>query len=176
MIAIKPVEVRDISFRLSLLLITALLIGAFFVLSSDLAHTPPDVPSDATHNLGEGLRISRGIPFPADFGRAPEPTFRYLVAGAFVLFGPHVFTGRLVPVFLTFLAIALTYRGGVLLLAGQRWQRLGALVAAGAVAAMTPLLILARDLYRAATLPPLVVAVFVVLMFALSTRRPRFWA
>jgi hypothetical protein len=178
MIVIKTAEVRDrdISFRLSLILITALLIGAFFVLTNDLAHTPPDVPSDATHNLGEGLRISRGIPFPADFGRAPEPTFRYLVAGAFVLFGPHVFTARMVPVVLAFLAVALTYRGGLLLLAGQRWRRLGALVAAGTVAAMTPQLILARDLYRAATLPPLVAAIFVVLLFAVHTRRPRYWA
>ncbi len=175
-IRISPRQLPDLSSQWALILVTALLLGTFLVYSYDLAHTPPEVPSDATEMLADGMRISGGIPFPADFGTSPEPAFRYVIGGWFALTGLYVYTARLVPVMLSLLTVALTYQAARRLLWQRAWNRVGALIAAASIAASTPFLILGRDLYRASLLPPLVALTAIMLLTAVRSTQPWRWA
>src|SRR5258706_11529503 len=147
-----------LSRRASLILIVALLLGLTFIAAYDNAHTRPGVASEAMLDLGDALRISRGIPFPADFTDRPEMSYRVLLAGWFLLLGPNVFAAQMNQICIALLTVALTYRAGLLLLSGHPWRRLGALIAAGTFAAIPPYLFNIRSPYRALLVPLVVTA------------------
>src|SRR3954465_14079488 len=85
--------------RIALLLMVALLIGLALICAYDMSHTPPGVPSDAMLDVSDGLRISRGVPFPADFTDRPEMPYRVLLAGWFILLGPSIFAALVNQIF-----------------------------------------------------------------------------
>ncbi|MBL8116471.1 MAG: hypothetical protein JNJ78_03005 [Anaerolineae bacterium] len=166
---------RRLSSRYPWLLIGLLLWGAACLRFLDLAHTPPGMAFDLTWDLADALRISRGIPFPAVFDTRPEPLFRFLLAGWGSLTGFHVFTLFAFEAFVGVFAVALTYRAALTLLAGQPARHLGALVAAGALAAMMPHVFLSRSTYRAVLVPLVVLLVFILLLRSSRTHHNRGW-
>ncbi|MEP7285102.1 MAG: hypothetical protein ABI947_04960 [Chloroflexota bacterium] len=167
----KTTTLTDISRSWAFVLITVLLLSATFIRAYDLTGTPPGLSFDATWNLADGLRISRGIPFPAVFDTRPEPVYRWIVATSFVLLGPHVYSAQVFQVLLGTLTVALTYAAGLALLNGREWRRLGALVAAGAMAANVAHLFLIRNLYRSALLPPVILLIVIVLLRTVHSQR-----
>ncbi len=171
-----PNRSAHLSYRQALTLIVALLIGAAFVFTYDLAHTPPGVASDAMGTVGEALRIMRGIPYPAVFGGEPEPAYRFILAGWMLLTGPYILTTQFFQVLVAILTIALTYRAGIALLIDHPWRRLGALIAAGTMAAIPPYLFIVRMQYRTILVPPLVLLTFILLLRAYRSGRSRTWA
>jgi len=165
-----------LSYRHALTLIIALLIGAAIIFTYDLAHTPPGVASDAMGTVGEAFRIMRGIPYPATFGGEPEPAYRFILAGWMLLTGPYILTTQLFQVLVAILTIALMYRAGLELLRDHPAPRLGALIAAGTMAAIPPYLFIARMPYRTVLVPPLVLLTFILLLKAHRSGRSRTWA
>jgi hypothetical protein len=165
----------DLSPRLTLALVVAVLLGTLLLCTYDMSRVPPAVPSDATQNLADALRISRGIPFPADFQTRPEPAYRFLLAGWMVLLGPNIFATQVCQVLLALLTVALTFRAGLSVLSGRRWRRLGSLVAAGTMAAIPPYQFIVRAPYRAILVPPVTLLVVIVLLLAYHTMRQRHW-
>ncbi len=154
-----------------------LLLGAWFLRVHALTATPPGLEPDAAHNTIDALRISRGgLPFPLDFDTRPEPAYRFILAGWFVLVGPGIVTARLLSGLIGLLTVALAYRAGLGLLGGSAWRRLGALVAAGALAAMMPHLFLSRSIFRALLLVPVVLVTLVAALDARRTGKNRSWA
>src|SRR5581483_7218800 len=166
----------DLPPRLSLSLVVAVLLGTLILCTYDMRHTPPGVASDALQDVGDGFRISRGIPFPADFTDRPEMPYRFWIAAWLLLLGPHIFAAQVSQTFVALLTIALTYRAGLSVLAGWRWQRLGSLVAAGAMAAIPPYLFIVRSPYRAILVPPVVLLVVITLLRAYRRGQHRHWA
>jgi hypothetical protein len=166
----------DLLYKQALILCTVILFTAFFIRIYDLAHTPPGVPFDAMDSLADSLRISQGIPFPLAFGSQPEPVYRYIIAGWFILTGPYVFTALVFNAFVSIFTVALAYLAGLLVLDGFAWRRLGSLVAAAAMAAITPHVYLSRAPYRAILLPPVVLATLIILLVAYRSKRKRDWA
>src|SRR5690606_9394882 len=139
----------DVSPRRALVWAALLLLGTAFTRLFDLAHTPPGEAFDVMWDLAEALRISQGIPFPLLVGESPETLNRFLLVGWFSLLGPSIFTARLFQAFVSLTTVALTYGAGLRLFAGKPWARLGALAAAGAMAAITPHVFLSHTPYRA---------------------------
>lgn len=164
----------DLPYRLCLALMVALLLGAFFVRVHALATTPPGIAFDTTWDFADALRISRGIPFPAVFDTRPEPAHRFFLAGWSLLTGLYPFTLILSSVLIGTFTVALTYQVGRTLLAGRAWRRVGALVAAGSLAAMMPHLFLSRVTYRGIILPAVILAALLLLLRA--SRSGHGWA
>jgi len=165
----------DMPRRWALALMVALLLGAAFVRVYDLAATPPGEAFDTTWDLADALRISRGIPFPAVFDTRSEPLHRFMLGGMFVLIGPSIFTARLLSAFFGILTVALTYRAGLEVLHGKSWRRLGALLAAGALAAIVPHIFLSRVSYRVVLTPIAFLATLTLLLRASRTQSGRAW-
>ncbi len=102
--------------------------------------------------------------------------YRFWIAAWLLLLGPHIFAAQVSQTFVALLTIALTYRAGLSVLAGWRWQRLGSLVAAGAMAAIPPYLFIVRSPYRAILVPPVVLLVVITLLRAYRRGQHRHWA
>src|SRR5258708_38895284 len=147
----KPI---DIPRAWGLVLIVAITLGATSIRVYDSANTPPGLTFDTTWDLADALRISRGIPFPADFDTRPEPAYRWMLAASFVLLGPHVYSTLVFQALVSALTVALTYEAALVLLSGHSWRRLGALVAAGAIVANAAPLLPVRSPYRSILLAP----------------------
>jgi len=146
----------DIPRPVALFLIALLLLGATWIRSYKVTSVPAGYAFDATWDLADGLRISRGIPFPGYFETRSEPAHRWMIAASFVLLGTHVYSVEVLQIFIALLTISFTYTAGLALLAGQDWRRLGALIAAGVVAASVPNLFVSRIAYHAALVAPVV--------------------
>src|SRR5260370_38664168 len=84
------------------ILITAgVLLFGFWLRVHDLSALPPGLSSDEAVHAVDGLQISQSGNFPIyeDFGR-PEPLYNIVLAFGALFFGPHIFTLRLVSVFI----------------------------------------------------------------------------
>ena len=165
----------DVSPRRALVWAALLLLGTAFTRLFDLAHTPPGEAFDVMWDLAEALRISKGIPFPRSVGESPETLNRFLLVGWFSLLGPSIFTARLFQAFVSLTTVALTYHAGLRLFAGKPWARLGALAAAGAMAAITPHVFLSHTPYRAMLTASAVTLSLILLLRARGTDRPSAW-
>lgn len=165
----------DVSPRRALVWAALLLLGTAFTRLFDLAHTPPGEAFDVMWDLAEALRISKGIPFPLLVGESPETLNRFLLVGWFSLLGPSIFTARLFQAFVSLTTVALTYHAGLRLFAGKPWARLGALAAAGAMAAITPHVFLSHTPYRAMLTASAVTLSLILLLRARGTDRPSAW-
>lgn len=156
--------------RLTVLI--GLLLLTFFIHTHDLNITPPGMNYDAGYNLTHAQRISQGHGLPAlIFDDRPEPMYRYLLAGWFTLVGDTEFAARLLQGVIGLVAVALTYRAGVLM-----FGRTAGLVAAGALAASMPHFFLSRSGYRAILLTPMIAASLICLWRARKTGRLGDWA
>ncbi len=169
----KPI---DIPRAWGLVLIVAITLGATFIRVYDSANTPPGLTFDTTWDLADALRISRGIPFPADFDTRPEPAYRWMLAASFVLLGPHVYSTLVFQVLVSALTVALTYEAALVLLSGHSWRRLGALIAAGTIAANAAHLFLVRSPYRSILLPPILLIAVILFLKASRSQQNRTWA
>jgi len=165
----------DLSPRRALAWATLLLLGTAFTRLYDLAHTPPGEAFDVMWDLAEALRISKGIPFPLLVGESPETFNRFLLVGWFALLGPSIFTARLFQAFVSVTTVGLTYHAGLRVFGGKPRARLGALAAAGAMAAITPHLFLSHTPYRAMLTAPAVTLSLILLLRARGTDRPGAW-
>lgn len=175
----------DLSFRQSLILMVLLLVGALFIYIHNIARLPPGVVPDNLYYLTDGMRISHGLAYPLVLGfRAsligrgddPEPFFRYLVGGWFVLVGPAVFTGQFLQVILNLTSTALTYRVGLALLRDRAWRRLGSVAAAGVIGSSSMFVFLSRTPGRPVLVPPLLLCTFLILLIASRSRRGCYWS
>jgi hypothetical protein len=159
---------------LPLFVILVLLIS-FFVRISNLSTVPTGTAFDATYNLAESLRISKGISFPLAFTDRPEPLHRFLLGSWFAVAGASFFTARLFQSLVALLTIALAYRAGRAIWRHESTAWLAALVCAGTLAAMTPHLFVSRTAYRAVLTPPVVLLTIILLLRAVRTARRRDW-
>src|SRR5258708_823218 len=98
-----------------------------------------------------------------------------MLASFFVLFGPHIFSAQLFQVFISILTVALTYAAALSMLHGYSWRRLGALAAAGVVAANVNQLFLARIAYHAILVAPIVALTVILALRALRSERQKYW-
>lgn len=165
----------DLPGGLALILVVVLLLGAWFIRVYDFAHTPPGMESDTTWDLLDALRINQGVPLMLYFDTRPEPAHRFILAGWVALTGFRVTTARLLQTLLGMLTLALTYRAALTLLHDRDWRRLGGVIAAGALAAMTPHVFLSRTHYRVILVPIVILATLIFLLRARRQYRRRVW-
>src|SRR5574341_614087 len=149
----QPSPRIDLPRWLAMVLVIALLLGAWFIRINRLATIPPGVESDTTYDLGEAVRLMHGVPLPLAFATRQEPAHRYMLAAWLWLTGPHMFTARLLQGIFGILTVAMAYRAARIILKGQAFARLGALVAAGALASIVAHLFLSRTHYRVILVP-----------------------
>ncbi len=166
----------DLPHWLASTLVIALLLGAWFIRINRLAIIPPGMESDTTYDLAEGVRIMRGVPLPLAFDTRPEPAHRFMLGAWFWLTGPHMFTARMLQVNLGLLTVAMVYRATRILLRGRDFGRLGALIAAGALAAMVAHLFLSRTHYRVILTPLVIATAAAAMLRAVQTQRGGRWA
>ncbi|MDW8172586.1 MAG: glycosyltransferase family 39 protein [Anaerolineae bacterium] len=132
---------------------TALLIilVGFVLRVAQLDEFPPGVSNDEAVNVVDALHISQiwRFPFYEDFGR-PEPLYRFVLALGQVLFGPGVWSARVVSAFIGVVTLACAYWAVQQLLYDQPLLvRSGAaLFACGFLALALGHLTLSRALYR----------------------------
>jgi hypothetical protein len=146
-----------------LLIAAGLFLLGFWLRVHELAALPPGLSSDEAVHAVDGLQISQSGNFPIyeDFGR-PEPLYNIVLAIGALFFGPHLFTLRLISVFI-----------GVVSLAAAGWAmrqclydfplRLRWIISLAAIAALAVCLshvTLSRALYRA-ILQPLFMFLFI---------------
>lgn len=160
----------------TLLPIVALLILTFFTRVYLSASVPESEAFDVTWNLSDALRISRGEAFPAYFDTRPEPMYRYLLAGWYILTSPSLFTTRLMQAIIATLTCALIYRATITLFKKHPYRHLGAILASATLVAIPPHLFLTRAPYRSALLPLAMSIALIGLIRAYQTKRLRIWA
>jgi len=166
----------DIPPQIAFVLMTMLLFGAWFLRVDNITQIPPGIESDTAHVLFDALRISRGYPQPFYFDTRPEPAWRFIMGGWFVLVGPEVWTARLPAAFVGLLTIAMVYRIGLVILRKQAWKYLGALVAAGAMTGITAHLFLSRSHYRVILTPFILTLAMYCLLRAAHTQGSKTWS
>jgi hypothetical protein len=159
-------------------LMTLLLLLTAYTRLAQLTELPPGMHPDIGYYLSDGLRISRTFPDGLFLDDRPEPFWRFYLALLITLLDAPVFTHTFAGMTIGLLTVALTYRATLELLRLWRWlrpdeQRLGALLAAAAVAANMVLLFMNREGYRVA-LVPLSIAFF-VFAWARAWRLRRGW-
>lgn len=167
--------IRKLHPTIPFVLMLALLSCAWFMRTHNLTTIPPGLESDTSHVLFDALRLTRGYPQPLDFDTRPEPFWRFLMAGWFLLVGPEIWTSRIPAAFVGLLTVAMTYRTTLRLLHGRSWRYLGAVAAAGAMAGIVPHLFLSRTHYRVVFTPFILLIAIYFLLKAAQTRRGKAW-
>lgn len=152
-----------------------LLTGAWYARTYNLTVVPPGLESDTSHVLFDALRLARGYAQPLDFDTRPEPFWRFIMAGWFLLVGPEIWTSRIPAAFVGLLTIAMTYRTALTLFVGRKWRYIAALVAAGAMAGIVPHLFMSRTHYRVIFTPLILLISIHFLLRASQTHRERHW-
>lgn len=160
----------------NLLPIVTLLILTFFTRVYLSTRVPESEAFDVTWNLSDALRISRGEAFPAYFDTRPEPMYRYLLAGWYILTSPSIFTTRLMQAIIATLTCALIYRATITLFKKHPYRHIGAILASATLVAIPPHLFLTRAPYRAALLPLAISIALIWLIRAYQTNQLRAWA
>ncbi len=160
----------------TLLPMIGLLILTFFTRVHLSATVPESEAFDVTWNLSDALRISRGEAFPAYFDTRPEPMYRYLLAGWYILTSPSIFTTRMMQAIIATLTCALIYQASITLFKHHPYRHIGAILASATLIAIPPHLFLTRAPYRAALLPLAISLTLIFLLRAYQTKRLRAWA
>jgi hypothetical protein len=164
--------------RLFLGLMTLLLLLTAYVRLARLNELPPGMHPDIGYYLSDALRISRTFPDGLFLDDRPEPVWRFYLALLIKWLDAPALTPTFAGMTIGLFTVALTYRAALELLRLWRWlrpdeRRLGALIAAGAVAANMVLLFLNREGYRAALVP--FSLAFFMLAWARTWRLRRGW-
>lgn len=136
-----------------MLILTVVLGSAFFLRVSEIQQFPPGLSNDEAINTIDAFHIASSGNFPMyeeDEGRA-EPLYRIVLAGATALFGPDIWTMRLISAFLGLLTIAacawLVHEAVADLTTEAR--RIAVLAAVVALVVMVGHVTLSRTLFRA---------------------------
>jgi len=160
------------------LCLLVILLG-FVLRVRDLSSFPVGLSNDEAVNVVDALHIAQvwRFPFYEDFGR-PEPLYRWILAFGQALFGPGVWSARLTSALIGVVTLACAYWAAPQLLHDQApTVRFGAaLVACSFLAVGMGHITLSRALYRGLLQMPIMFMGIGLVLRALRTRRPVYFA